>query len=175
MATNQVPEGRSAASSPVSPEASPPAEDAVLRDTVGVLTEALKALGKAGKPVEASRLAAQAWSALRDPYPQGAERVNSIMHFLARLPGEESRPAAPTAEAEGREIDVRRIPHNQRHAVIFAAYAAMGPGEGFVLVADHDPRPLRYQFEAQHSGEFTWDYVEEGPQIWRVRIGHAAA
>jgi uncharacterized protein (DUF2249 family) len=40
-----------------------------------------------------------------------------------------------------------------------------------VLVNDHDPKPLRYQFEAEHAGEFTWDAVESGPEVWRVRIG----
>jgi hypothetical protein len=33
------------------------------------------------------------------------------------------------------------------------------------------PKPLRYQFEAQHAGEYTWDYLEQGPRVWRVRIG----
>jgi len=53
--------------------------------------------------------------------------------------------------------------------------AAAAPGRGFVLVNDHDPRPLRYQFEAQYTGEFTWDYLEAGPRVWRVRIGRAVA
>jgi uncharacterized protein (DUF2249 family) len=40
-----------------------------------------------------------------------------------------------------------------------------------VLVNDHDPRPLRYQFEAEHAGRYSWDYLEAGPEVWRVRIG----
>ena len=44
-----------------------------------------------------------------------------------------------------------------------------------MLVNDHDPLPLRYQFEAQYAGEFTWDYLEAGPTVWRVRIGRAGA
>ena len=50
---------------------------------------------------------------------------------------------------------------------------ALTPGQGFVLVNDHDPKPLYYQFEAEHTGQFTWDYLEEGPLTWRVRIGRA--
>jgi uncharacterized protein (DUF2249 family) len=38
-------------------------------------------------------------------------------------------------------------------------------------VNDHDPKPLYYQFDAEHSGAFTWDYLESGPETWRVRIG----
>jgi uncharacterized protein (DUF2249 family) len=69
------------------------------------------------------------------------------------------------------ELDVRAIPHGQRHDVIFVTYDALLAGDGFVLVNDHDPKPLRYQFEAEHAGEFTWNYLESGPEVWRVRIG----
>ena len=68
---------------------------------------------------------------------------------------------------------MRSLPHGNRHGSIFDAYQTLLPGAGFVLVNDHDPKPLRYQFEAEHAGEFTWDYLEAGPQIWRVRIGRA--
>lgn len=46
--------------------------------------------------------------------------------------------------------------------------------EGSVL-DDHDPKPLRYQFEAEHAGQFTWEYLERGPDVWRVRTGRAGA
>jgi uncharacterized protein (DUF2249 family) len=150
-------------------------DDFVMRDTVDVLSQTLKALGKAGRPVEASRLAAQAWHVLRRPHPKEAERINTLMHYLARLPDEvdphQEQPGAGNTE---RELDIRSLPHGERHAVIFATHGALEPGEGFVLVNDHDPRPLRYQFEAEHSGQFTWDYVEQGPRVWRVRIGRPA-
>ena len=48
------------------------------------------------------------------------------------------------------------------------------PGAGFELVNDHDPRPLYYQFAAERPGAFTWDYLESGPELWRVRIGRSA-
>jgi uncharacterized protein (DUF2249 family) len=44
-----------------------------------------------------------------------------------------------------------------------------------VLVNDHDPKPLRYQLEAEHAGRFTWDYLKAGPDVWRVRIGRGGA
>ncbi|MHB1850368.1 MAG: DUF2249 domain-containing protein [Acidimicrobiales bacterium] len=71
-------------------------------------------------------------------------------------------------------LDVRQLAPARRHESIFAAHAALLPGAGFVLVNDHDPKPLRYQFEAEHAGEFTWDYLERGPGVWRVRIGRPA-
>ncbi len=68
-------------------------------------------------------------------------------------------------------LDVRRIPPAQRHPLIFSTFEELQPGERFQLVNDHDPKPLYYQFSAERQGEFIWEYVEQGPQIWRVNIG----
>ncbi|MGH8402196.1 MAG: DUF2249 domain-containing protein [Gammaproteobacteria bacterium] len=40
---------------------------------------------------------------------------------------------------------------------------------------DHDPKPLYYQFEAEHTGKFSWIYVMQGPTTWQVEIGRTAA
>jgi uncharacterized protein (DUF2249 family) len=68
------------------------------------------------------------------------------------------------------ELDVRVIPPREKHPTIFQTFDALQPGESFVLVNDHDPFPLRYQFEAERTGSFGWDYLEQGPQVWRVQI-----
>lgn len=65
-----------------------PEFDALLR----VLTKALRALGEAGEPESASRLAAQGWSAIRHTRPAAAERLNGTMHYLARLPDPTNTP-----------------------------------------------------------------------------------
>ena len=72
-------------------------------------------------------------------------------------------------------IDVRTIPPQQRHAQIFGAFDALAGGEALELVNDHDPRPLYYQFNAQVPGQFAWDYLESGPQLWRVAITRTQA
>ncbi|MBP9503477.1 MAG: DUF2249 domain-containing protein [Candidatus Promineofilum sp.] len=68
-------------------------------------------------------------------------------------------------------LDIRPYPPMQRHSLIFETFGALAPGAGFVLVNDHDPKPLYYQFQAEHTGEFSWDYLQQGPIEWRVRIG----
>ena len=68
-------------------------------------------------------------------------------------------------------LDVREMAPRERHPTIFATLDALAPGEAFELVNDHDPRPLRYQLDAERPGAFTWSYIEEGPHDWRVRIG----
>ena len=72
-------------------------------------------------------------------------------------------------------LDVRTEPPARRHELIFDTYHALEPGEGFVLVNDHDPKPLWYQFDAEYAGAYSWDYLEEGPAVWRVRIGKPTA
>lgn len=72
---------------------------------------------------------------------------------------------------EAEVLDVRQLPPAQRHSLIFRAYEALAPNEHFILVNDHDPKPLRYQFEAERPGKVSWKYLEEGPEVWRVAIG----
>jgi uncharacterized protein (DUF2249 family) len=69
-----------------------------------------------------------------------------------------------------RVLDVRPIPPREKHPAIFQTFAELQPGESFVLVNDHDPKPLRYQFEYEHAGEFAWEYKESGPVVWAVQI-----
>lgn len=68
------------------------------------------------------------------------------------------------------ELDVRIIQPREKHPTIFRTFDALQPGESMVITNDHDPRPLRYQFQAERPDAFEWTYLEEGPQTWRVRI-----
>ncbi|MET0708822.1 MAG: DUF2249 domain-containing protein [Tardiphaga sp.] len=76
--------------------------------------------------------------------------------------------------AETTTIDVRPIPRPMRHPLIFNTFDRLDRDESIHVVSDHDPRPLRYLFDVRYSGAFTWDYVEEGPDAWCVRIGRCA-
>lgn len=69
-----------------------------------------------------------------------------------------------------KELDVTVIEPRQKHVTIFSTFNALQAGESFVLKNDHDPRPLRHQFDAQHENNFSWEYLEQGPEWWRVRL-----
>ncbi|MEV4104938.1 DUF2249 domain-containing protein [Nonomuraea sp. NPDC049649] len=99
-----------------------------------------------------------------------AALLKGMHEVLGREPGEEERKQEPEP-GESPELDVRRLIPAQRHEQIFKAFAELTAAAAFVLVNDHDPKPLYYQFAAEHPGEFTWDYLESGPEVWRVRIG----
>ena len=71
-------------------------------------------------------------------------------------------------------VDVRSLVPAQRHAKIFNLVDALKPGTSFILVNDHDPKPLYYQLEAEHPRQFSWLYIQQGPAVWRVEIGRLA-
>jgi uncharacterized protein (DUF2249 family) len=71
-------------------------------------------------------------------------------------------------------IDVREIPPRERHPLIFNTFGGLAAGEALLLVNDHDPKPLYYQFQAEHANRFSWEYLEEGPEVWKVRIARVA-
>ena len=69
------------------------------------------------------------------------------------------------------ELDIRIVPPREKHPTIFRTFDALQKGEAFTLINDHDPFPLRHQFEASRAGQFEWTYLEQGPRVWRVSIG----
>lgn len=68
------------------------------------------------------------------------------------------------------ELDARAVPHAIRHATIFGALDSVPSGAGLVLVAPHDPLPLLAQIEDRTPGRFAVDYLERGPEAWRLRF-----
>lgn len=71
-------------------------------------------------------------------------------------------------------VDVREIAPRDRHPLIFSTFKGLGASEAMELVNDHDPKPLHNQFQAELPGKFSWEYLESGPDVWRVRIQRLA-
>lgn len=57
-----------------------------------------------------------------------------------------------------------------KHPTIFRKFDALESGEAFLIINDHDPKPLYYQLLAERGNIFSWDYVEQGPEVWKVHI-----
>ena len=68
------------------------------------------------------------------------------------------------------QVDVRTIQPRDRHPMIFTTFDNLRPGESFELINDHAPQPLYYQFLHERTDLFDWEYLEQGPEVWRVRI-----
>ena len=73
------------------------------------------------------------------------------------------------------ELDVRNVPPRERHPLIFATFDHLAPGQALILVNDHDPKPLFYQFQAERPGLVSWEPLEEGPERWAIRVGKLPA
>lgn len=67
------------------------------------------------------------------------------------------------------EINVPMIEPRQKHPTIFRHFDSIVAGEAFLILNDHDPKPLYYQLLAERGNIFTWEYLEKGP-VWRVKI-----
>jgi uncharacterized protein (DUF2249 family) len=76
----------------------------------------------------------------------------------------------PKLVGDDKVMDVRPIPCSIKHGLILKTWRELALGDYFILLNDHDPVPLRYQFEAEFGGRFTWEYVEKGPEDFRVKI-----
>jgi hemerythrin-like domain-containing protein/uncharacterized protein (DUF2249 family) len=71
-------------------------------------------------------------------------------------------------------VDARVLPIPQKHPTIFRTFEGLAVGDAMLLVNDHDPKPLYYQFAAERTGQFEWRYLENGPEVWRVEIRRVA-
>lgn len=67
-------------------------------------------------------------------------------------------------------LDVTIIEPRLKHPTIFQRFDSLLPGESFVIHNDHDPKPLYYQLVGERGPSFTWEYLENGPEYWKVKI-----
>lgn len=71
-------------------------------------------------------------------------------------------------------LDVRELVCAQRHSLIFDTFDSLAVEEAFEFINDHKPTPLYRQFCQRYPDQFSWDYLEEGPQVWRMLIRRTA-
>lgn len=76
---------------------------------------------------------------------------------------------------ENHILDVRTIEPRYRHDTIFKKFEELESGSSIILVNDHDPKPLRYQFNVEYANKFSWQYLMSGPDEWKVEIKKTAA
>ena len=68
-------------------------------------------------------------------------------------------------------LDVTAIEPKYKHPRIFEKFDALDKGEAFIIHNDHDPKPLYYQLLGERGNVFNWEYLENGPEWWKVKIG----
>jgi regulator of cell morphogenesis and NO signaling len=71
---------------------------------------------------------------------------------------------------ESNIIDVTVLEPRLKHPTIFRVFDELNGGEHLVIHNDHDPKPVYYQLLGERGNIFTWEYLEQGPEWWKVRI-----
>ena len=67
-------------------------------------------------------------------------------------------------------LNVTLLEPRQKHPTIFVRFDELNAGESLTIHNDHDPKPLYYQLLGERGNIFNWEYLEEGPEVWKVRI-----
>jgi len=67
-------------------------------------------------------------------------------------------------------LNVTLLEPRVKHPTIFAKFDELNEGETLIIHNDHDPKPLYYQLLGQRGNIFTWDYLESGPEWWKIKI-----
>ena len=75
-----------------------------------------------------------------------------------------------TATEKENILNVTMIEPRLKHPTIFGRFDELKPGETLILHNDHDPKPLYYQLQSMMGNTFTWDYLEQGPELYRIKI-----
>jgi uncharacterized protein (DUF2249 family) len=76
-------------------------------------------------------------------------------------------------ETTERVIDVAEIEPRLRHGIIVQLFKHLEPGQSLQIVVDHDPQRLRFNLDFSFGALCEWQYLEQGPDVWRVRLRHA--
>lgn len=67
-------------------------------------------------------------------------------------------------------LDLRPMPPFERHEKILQIWGSLKSGAVLKIINDHDPKPLRYQFEVEYKNHYEWEYEQKGPKDWIVNI-----
>lgn len=137
-------------------------------DLVRLLTRALRALGDAGQPAEANIIGGKAWSAIRHVHPRAAQRINGMMHYLAKLEGGGGVGSADATDVPvirattikslpGQEEELLRAARNNaeeaRAAGALSADVCTDPNEpGVVVISRWAARSQLKEFLSWHEG-----------------------
>lgn len=67
-------------------------------------------------------------------------------------------------------IDVTKIEPRLKHSTIFNVFDQLNAGQAILLNNDHDPKPLYYQLLGERGNCFSWSYLQNGPETWKIEI-----
>jgi uncharacterized protein (DUF2249 family) len=76
---------------------------------------------------------------------------------------------APVLTVDAR-LDVRTVPHAQRHARVLTAISELAADGALVLIAPHAPIPLLAEIDRRFPAQIDTEWLQEGPEVWQIRL-----
>lgn len=67
-------------------------------------------------------------------------------------------------------IEAQKIPATTRHAFIIESFDNLEGGDSLVIINNHDPVPLLRFFQNSRTDLFEEEYLEKGPEVWRLKL-----
>ncbi|NLK43523.1 MAG: DUF2249 domain-containing protein [Tissierellia bacterium] len=55
-------------------------------------------------------------------------------------------------------------------SVVLRSFDQLPVGEKMILINDTDPSHVFNELEEKRFGKFEWEYIEEGPEVWKVSL-----
>lgn len=69
-----------------------------------------------------------------------------------------------------KQIDTRGFETNTINNTVINAFDSLPVGEKMVIINDTDPSHVFKHLEEKRMGKFEWEYIEEGPDVWKVSL-----
>lgn|SRR5690606_18086508 len=79
-------------------------------------------------------------------------------------------PRIPSEREDEIILNIPSIEPREKHDTIFKVFESRASGGSFIIHNDHDPKPVYYQLQAMHGDSFDWEYLQEGPQWFDIRV-----
>lgn len=67
-------------------------------------------------------------------------------------------------------IRVQELEPRLRHQTIFDVFNTLKEGEHLIIHNNHDPKPVFYQLMNLRGNIFLWEYLQEGPEWWDIKV-----
>ena len=73
--------------------------------------------------------------------------------------------------SELRKIDIRELDPFVRYPIVAATFEDLISSEKLELTNNHDLQHLlKYKFTLDYPDEYDYEYIEQGPAVWKVLI-----
>lgn len=96
-----------------------------------------------------------------------------VTRIVQQAPTSEQNALSFSTNPNGKKeitITIPSLEPKLKHPTIFKIFDELLPEESLIIHNDHDPKPVYYQLLGERGDVFTWEYLQQGPQWWDIRV-----